>query len=507
MNIGRIFAHAFVRRVAYVFAALLLAYIGIGKAHAQSDNHPTQSEANSHCDSVVSGNVNAWCASQSPGNYEPRSVVDVKCEANVGNMYYEEQGRCMGKNGAIEIQVASYTSGTNAFHMWATSCPAGTAPDPTDGYTCRSPGEICQARNEDLGDALVPRTWTSKCIAGCTLGMKPGYSTTNVAGGDTIYRGQLEYSGASCGAVVPPGPETTPDVDQDRQECVPIAGQTACVKPDGKICASASTGKQFCWAPGETGFKSDQGVGQVRGPGATTPTLPPPPPGETYNDVKPPITTTTSTPGTTTIVTTTVTGTTTNGTNPGTRNDGEPSDGSGLGEEEGQGNSASGGEGCAAPPVCGPDAAAADCQLLVQTWRTRCTGTLSGSGDCGVDGQGGTPYTCTGDPLTKVACEMLAQQRTEKCARIAHNAKLVSDGDVSGIDQTMPALWNDGQQGVQLDGSLLSMGGAGGDLLPTINLEGQVWSVPQQFYDLLDAIKMLVIFAFGIYATRIAGGQ
>jgi hypothetical protein len=52
-----------------------------------------------------------------------------------------------------------------------------------------------------------------------------------------------------------------------------------CKRDDGKNCATATSGKMICWAPGETGEKADGGLLQVRNAGSspTTPQTPPPP--------------------------------------------------------------------------------------------------------------------------------------------------------------------------------------------------------------------------------------
>ncbi|PPU32373.1 hypothetical protein XspCFBP7912_12220 [Xanthomonas sp. CFBP 7912] len=42
---------------------------------------------------------------------------------------------------------------------------------------------------------------------------------------------------------------------QVTNDCVQSGSLTQCVKADGRHCATASTGKEFCWAPGEAGVK------------------------------------------------------------------------------------------------------------------------------------------------------------------------------------------------------------------------------------------------------------
>lgn len=90
-------------------------------------------------------------------------------------------------------------------------------------------------------------------------------------------------SGEACAAGDPsPSPGTPP------QECRPApAGQTFCIKPNGDHCYSASTGRQICWRPGQTGEKSDGDILQQRAAGdaaGAPPPQTPPPPGDSFEE-------------------------------------------------------------------------------------------------------------------------------------------------------------------------------------------------------------------------------
>src|SRR5687768_14557275 len=54
MNLGRVFANAVVRRVAYVIVGAVLAWVGIGKAHAHTGGgHATKQIAYEHCEAYL----------------------------------------------------------------------------------------------------------------------------------------------------------------------------------------------------------------------------------------------------------------------------------------------------------------------------------------------------------------------------------------------------------------------------------------------------------------------
>lgn len=61
-------------------------------------------------------------------------------------------------------------------------------------------------------------------------------------------------------------------------DCTTVGGLTQCVTSQGKHCAVSSTGKKFCWTPGETGTKVSGNEAATKSPqGATInpPTTPP----------------------------------------------------------------------------------------------------------------------------------------------------------------------------------------------------------------------------------------
>lgn len=68
------------------------------------------------------------------------------------------------------------------------------------------------------------------------------------------------------------------DVAPDQDACVQQGGLTQCIKRDGRHCAVASSGKEFCWDSGENGIKASGNDAATKAPigkEAKPPPLPP----------------------------------------------------------------------------------------------------------------------------------------------------------------------------------------------------------------------------------------
>lgn len=208
-------------------------------------------------------------------------------------------------------------------------CPAGqTWLEETK--TCHDPQQCLAKPNLSRG---AIQGGTTLCHEGCTFEALG----TSLGMGNITYADGWKASGAACTVGQPPKPNKP-------QECMPVAGQTVCLKENGEYCASASTGKQVCWKPGETGEKTTENVMQKRdaGPDAIPPANATLPSGDTLAQSGNPVTTTitkSAGPGgpVTNITTTTTNYVTSNGTNAGTGDSGEPSTGTGGGDDEGEG--------------------------------------------------------------------------------------------------------------------------------------------------------------------------
>jgi hypothetical protein len=189
-----------------------------------------------------------------------------------------------------------------------------------------------------------------------------------------------------------------------------------CLKNDGQHCASASTGKQICWRPGETGEKASGDTLQVRNAGGSpTPPQTPPPPGASFTQGG-------SATGSTTSggvsFTTSITNYGTGGVSAstgGTPDTGEPDDGSGSppssdSEDDG---SVSGGANCDDPPVVSGDPVLAS--IVWQTWGTKCAiesgDAVTSTGDIG---DCNSAWTISGPP-GDANVEKLKAARAQVC--------------------------------------------------------------------------------------------
>lgn len=93
------------------------------------------------------------------------------------------------------------------------------------------------------------------CSGGCKYVVnisKPW--TTQSAGGLMITNAsELGPTGDACTVGTDDANPPAPLGNED--QCVQSGTLTQCFRSDGKSCATASTGKQFCWSPGENGIK------------------------------------------------------------------------------------------------------------------------------------------------------------------------------------------------------------------------------------------------------------
>lgn len=378
MKLAQVFAHAFVRKLAFVAAAALLGYCGMGKAQAQAQSTCApagiqwgctyKDEAYAKAALGINGqgqNAAAFCAARS--GIGPGSTFTVVEPTLNGAWEWRSQVECRNASGTLW---GTYSPFYVSFHQ---VCFEGTWQESTK--SCFTP-EKCLAHNSEpgfLNVGAIAVSSTTQCVAGCEY-KAVGPSVCSSIDGQVgqLCSADMDFTGNPCSST--PRPIAEAEADKDKaQECLPN-GQV-CIKPDGKHCYAASTGKQICWTPGETGEKAADNVAQKRDAGNQP--IPPNlnlPNGDTLQQQGTPTTTTTTrTNGTTTtvITTTTTNYVTTNGTNAGENDSGEPADGSGgSGEGEGEGNGSSGGGDCSTPPVNTGDPLLS--QIANQTWHTRC---------------------------------------------------------------------------------------------------------------------------------------
>ncbi len=382
----------------------------------------------------------------------------------------------------------------------------------------------CAARNSTkLADAAPWYSPASTCYGGCSV---QGTSFTSDNGGVKTY-GMTDrtYSGQIC---VPSKPssdisqvqaEKQDAITQKNPECSALdSGQTACVKPNGDYCATASTGKTFCWAPQETGKKADGTEAQVKSPKGDPVT----PPSTTVSDQEwqrkeghqqtACVNSTCSTYNVTnysSVPAGTAKNSTGDNTSTGSGNtsgNGAPGKGAKDGDDDGDADSASDSGNCTVPPACVGDTL--KCLHLKFTWKTQCN-TLRSQVTKGDGCADGDVPVCAGDSCKAADYASVLQQWKQRCAAqalgegMATRAAGISNGDDAGV---VAGIWGgeSGDSGLTLRQDLVQVGG-GGSLLPDVEIEGSHWTVPQGFYDAISAVRMVIIAMCTVIAMFVVG--
>lgn len=300
------FTHGIARKLGYLVAVVIFgiaaAYFNPAKAQVAT-LVPRTCSAAALCDQ---GKANAECRAHMKEATDAGYTVYNQCTLTVTN-----------------ATTGKYTCYLNAGGAACTS--AGS----TFNY-----GSLCASRT-NLANGYIKGNSDVVCNQGCQY-------TTQGRGKVNINFGALgEGWTQSVAGFAPTGLvcNTNTETPAEKEECLPIAGQSVCKRTDGKICYSASTGRRICWVPGEVGQQTDGNIAQTKALGAT------PIPANVGQPTQPtgeqPITTNTTTTNSnnssTTTTTTTTNYITTGGGPAGGSNQGEGTnvDGTGTGSPGG----------------------------------------------------------------------------------------------------------------------------------------------------------------------------
>lgn len=222
----------------------LLFFGGASVAQAQS-YHPDgdQGAAYAHCKANQAESIALGTTAR------PRQVPsDGGCRVVSADRYRCSYATNGFANGPINQEAFC---GTNYDHGYTTSCAAR---GPLTG-----------------GMSIVGPSGTS-CTNGCVYGIGGGGLAVTV--GSKTYS---NMSGAKPTGAVCSGGEAAPQaVTQD--DCTTIGNLTQCVTSSGKHCAVSSTGRKFCWTPGETGAKASGNEAATKSPQGVTINPPAKPP-------------------------------------------------------------------------------------------------------------------------------------------------------------------------------------------------------------------------------------
>lgn len=360
MDLKRMIASAFVRRIVYVIVAALLAFVATQfEAKAQTAQTGKCSSAGAGCSQGVAYNTCMVHARWYQGQFN--GAFDARCPANSNNTGYE-----------AKITMASGAIAANGVFFYDL-------------------GKLCSARSAFPAGIFSGATANPAiCDAGCEMKV--------AAGGGTQLKVDTRDSSifAASGTATPTGgtcdnykvPERTTPKDEF---CTTLegGGYQLCPQKDGKVCVkSNSTGRTYC---GNNDYPTaNVNPERTEGTAISAPTAPPgqppptitPRPGETFAP---------NSSGSVTNITNNTTTNVTNHTNTGTPNttpgSGQPGDGSdnpgtpGAGEGDGEGEgpengTVSGGGSCDSPPaISGGDPVANF--ATVTLWRLDCQNTAN----------------------------------------------------------------------------------------------------------------------------------
>lgn len=240
-------------------------------------------------------------------------------------------------------------------------------------------GAKCSAR-APLGSGVSKMSEAGAiCSNGCMYSGGGGIMMMQLGGTGPWYG---DKSGATPTGGVCSASDAGEDLTQD--DCQQIGDLTQCIQPDGRHCVKSSTGKKFCWTPGEAGTKVSGNEAGTKSPGDAAINAPktPPPNGGDWQS-KGSGTAGVSSGGTTNNYNLTVWQ-----SSYGSQGDGTPDGTGGEGVEGEGGPSASGGGSCDMADFQCSDMSSVECNQLVQLWYLRCKG---------VDLSGGT--TCESPPV------------------------------------------------------------------------------------------------------------
>lgn len=459
------FAAGSVRRLVYVLAALLLFWVGVSDANAVGTGARCQN-LNPYCDQ---GQALANCMAYRRNDLlQPgQTIVDVSCP---------------------HTPPAQGVKGYYTHVFYRANPVSGPHTDERFYY-----GDSCALRTDMVNASFTGNA--GSCSGGCAYAPSVGggdtYTVVTVAGLSVTKASRLAPTGEVCTNGDGLGLPVT------SEQCAQQGTLTQCVRPDGKHCATASTGKQFCWTPTEAGVKTSNNEAATKSPqgvGINAPNSPPKNGGDWQQHDSGTVSVSTSSTTNNYNVTSWV-------STYGSEGDGG-SGGGGEGEEEGEGDSASGGDSCDSPPACSADTL--KCLQLRLTWKTECntsSNSIAGGTGCG---ESDVPV-CSGDSCTAEAYSSVLQQWRTRCDAENDRNKLGDDAgsgaaDAAGDDEagTVAGLW--AGQGVTptLDQGRLSIGG--GSPLPTVQIYDTSWSVPDGWHDALSYIRQIIIAAFMIGA-------
>jgi hypothetical protein len=194
---------------------------------------------------------------------------------------------------------------------------------------------------------------------------------------------------------------------------------------------------------------------------------------------------------------------TTNGTNaagPGGTDSGSPKTGPGS-DGDGNEGTASGGGDCDSPPIVSGDQILA--MVATQSWATRCAVEAGNSakvtGDVGNCAQ---PFSVEGDSAN---AEQLRAMRAQICGDGTQIGSV--DGLIAAQEGQDADIFADEGTAAGFNLGLISGGGGGCPVLPSVSIGGMSWSAPPEFCQLIALLRLLFIGVATVWGLRIVAGE
>lgn len=245
MNVVRMFASAIVRRLAVLLIGGVLAWAGCD-AKAQVAGCPGNSTPGSGTGCGTQGGAYSSCMAAAASYTGSKSAACEEVRGTGSWRYY-----ACTRSGS--------SSGCNGFPYYYFPATA-----------------LCSAQAPQSGGYYRLGSTANSCTEGCVFSPAAGASTSQqvIAGVTYLSTSQRVPTGDVCSANDGGG-----GTEVTEEECHTQGNLTQCIRPDGKHCAQASTGKRFCWSPSEAGTKQEGNEGATKSPTGTAinpPKNPPP---------------------------------------------------------------------------------------------------------------------------------------------------------------------------------------------------------------------------------------
>lgn len=245
-----------------IFVLALLALCGLSDANAACTPRPNtgnsvfdcahEGEARATATQYATANLVHICTQRGGGG--PGQYGTSKKEAN----YWQPGYHCVSPATGSSLGTSYYSP----IYYYAAACTA--APPLASGMFVLGSGSICQNGCE----------YASTGAGNITTTFFPG-TPEEMQFQDR--HGGNPPTGNTC------DPNGTGPRPVTQETCKTVGTLTQCMRPDGKHCAQASTGKKFCWSPTEGGTKVSSNDGATKSPEGKPNNPPPIPPANNGN--------------------------------------------------------------------------------------------------------------------------------------------------------------------------------------------------------------------------------